>query len=285
MKHYVYKIIDTQTKEFYIGSRSCKCEIKDDLYMGSYITWKPLDNSRLIKEVIRDDFDSRELAIEYEILLIKDNINNDLNRNYHIPGVGFHSVGCITVYDGNGNTFNVEKTDERYISGELKPIWYGKTHTDDTKRKMSEAKKGKPTWNKGKKVTSIETIQRIRTAALNRAPASEETRKKLSIALKGKLVGAKNPMYGMFGDKNPNYGNKWTEEQRKRQSDMFMGMVRCKTTEILQYDLDGNFIREWKTVKLACDELNLRASGISSVLTGRYKHSGGYMWKYKNDDK
>ena len=48
MKHYVYKLEDKKTKEFYFGSRSCKCEIINDKYMGSPKTWKP-NKDKLVK--------------------------------------------------------------------------------------------------------------------------------------------------------------------------------------------------------------------------------------------
>lgn len=33
--HYNYKITNIKTKEFYVGVRSCDCEIEKDPYMGS----------------------------------------------------------------------------------------------------------------------------------------------------------------------------------------------------------------------------------------------------------
>ena len=48
-----------------------------------------------------------------------ENISNPLNRNYHIPNIGYHTVGMVTVRDKDGNTFNVNKFDERLLSGEL----------------------------------------------------------------------------------------------------------------------------------------------------------------------
>jgi hypothetical protein len=89
MKHYVYKIIELTTGEFYIGSRTCNCNIEDDVYMGSMKTWKP-NKLNLVKYIIKDDFINRELATIYERDLIIKKINNPLNRNYNIPNTGFH---------------------------------------------------------------------------------------------------------------------------------------------------------------------------------------------------
>ena len=65
-------------------------------------------------------------------------------------------------------------------AGEDNPM-YRKHHTDEARRKMSEAKKGKTTWNKGKKL-SAEHKKKIGEAHKN---MSEETRNKLSAAVKG----------------------------------------------------------------------------------------------------
>ncbi len=39
MNHYNYKITNSQTGEFYVGVRSCKCSIEDDPYMESSSVW------------------------------------------------------------------------------------------------------------------------------------------------------------------------------------------------------------------------------------------------------
>lgn len=247
MKHYVYKITDIQTGQFYFGSRSHK-EPENDDYVGSMKTWIPENENRLIKEIIKDDFQTREDAIEFESKIIQKHIDDTLNENYHIPNKGFHTFG------------------NKQIA-----------------KKISNANKGKTPWNFGKKnVYSKEALMRMSNAAKGRV-FDVEVRDKISKANKGKLSGDRNPMYGMCGDKNPNYGNNWTDDMKEKLSKKFKGKVRRNPIPVLQYDLNGSFIREWKTIKSACDELNIRASGISSVLTGRYSHSGGYIWKYKNN--
>jgi group I intron endonuclease len=63
----------------------------------------------------------------------------------------------------------------------------GQIFSDDTKAKISAAKKGKPTWNKGKKyphkghIPSEETREKLRQAGTGRTH-SEETKKKMSEA-------------------------------------------------------------------------------------------------------
>lgn len=92
MKHYVYRIEDKNTGEFYYGSRTFDGNIKNDTYMGSMVTWNP-NKDDLIKIIINDDFSTRKDANEYEIKLITENIDNKLNRNYNIPPVRFCTQG------------------------------------------------------------------------------------------------------------------------------------------------------------------------------------------------
>jgi hypothetical protein len=64
--------------------------------------------------------------------------------------------------------------------------------------------------------------------------------------------------------------NKNTQERNKRFS---------KT--ILQFTLDGNFIREWDSVSMASKRLKINISGISNAINFKNKTAGGYLWKTK----
>lgn len=50
---------------------------------------------------------------------------------------------------------------------------------------------------------------------------------------------------------------------------------------IYQYDLEGNFIREWRSTAEAARDLKINGTGITGVLRGEHKFSKGYMWLYK----
>ncbi len=124
MYHYVYRVEHIETKEFYIGSRSSKKHPSLDSYLGSMKTWKP-DKTKLKKIILKDDFKTRDLAIIFESDEIKKEINDNLNRNYHIPNVGFCLSGRVTVKDIEGKCFTVAVDDPRYLSGELLHITKG----------------------------------------------------------------------------------------------------------------------------------------------------------------
>ncbi len=137
MYHYVYRVEDTGTGEYYIGSRSSKFHPSIDSYLGSMKTWKP-DKLKLRKIIIKDDFVTREEAIKFESEEIKKNIENILNRNYNIPDSKFFTTGFVTVRDENGKCFNISIDDERYINGKLKHNRDGMKNKFPTRKRSDE---------------------------------------------------------------------------------------------------------------------------------------------------
>jgi len=126
-------------------------------------------------------------------------------------------------------------------------IWIGKTHTDESKRKMSESAKGKN--------------------------VSEITRKKMS---------------------ESRLGVKFSEEQRKNMSEsakgdnnnykrylLRTGLPHAKSKPVLQFSLDNEFIKEWTNALIASKELELSYKAINNCLRKGYKKSQGFIWKYK----
>lgn len=58
---------------------------------------------------------------------------------------------------------------------------------------------------------------------------------------------------------------------------------RKNTVQILQYDLAGNFIKLWNSLKEASEYLGIKINSISECLRGKSKTSGGFIWKYYYD--
>ncbi len=50
---------------------------------------------------------------------------------------------------------------------------------------------------------------------------------------------------------------------------------------ILQFDLKGNFIREWNSIIEAERVLKIFQTNIIKCCKGKYKSCGGFIWKYK----
>ena len=54
-----------------------------------------------------------------------------------------------------------------------------------------------------------------------------------------------------------------------------------KSKPVLQYDKNGNFIKEWFGIKNAGENLKIASSDIGECCIGKRKTAGGYAWKFK----
>ena len=57
--------------------------------------------------------------------------------------------------------------------------------------------------------------------------------------------------------------------------------IKNKYKSINQYDMQGNFIKDWESMKQIVKELNYSQSGISNCCRGIYKQANNYIWKFK----
>ena len=78
---------------------------------------------------------------------VKDNDGNtfsiSVDDTRYLSGELKHiTKNTISIKDKDGNCFRVDKDDSRYLSGELVGIWKNKTHSDDSKLKIKQSKKG-----------------------------------------------------------------------------------------------------------------------------------------------
>lgn len=59
------------------------------------------------------------------------------------------------------------------------------------------------------------------------------------------------------------------------------GKSHVRSKSIIQYDMDGNFIKEWDSINLASIGLGLNISGISLCCNNIRNKRGGFIWKFK----
>ena len=157
----------------------------------------------------------------------------------------------------------------------------GSKHTEETKKKISEANKGKNNPNYGKHLTE-DTKEKISKAKKGK-PLSEEHKQKLSEVKKGKNIGkplneeAKNKL------SESHKGQKPTKEAKKKMSEAKKGKKTGKdhprARKVYCVELDMTF----DTVTEASKYVGCRQGNLSSCLTGRYKTCGGYHWYYAED--
>ena len=81
-----------------------------------------------------------------------------------------------------------------------------------------------------------------------------------------------------------NVGNRKprTEEQKNKIRNSLKG-VKVNRSEILQYDLDMNFIKEWKSLReIERNDLTLSRSQIAKCCKGIKNAYSGFIWRYKD---
>lgn len=88
--------------------------------------------------------------------------------------ISIANTGLVSVKDADGNFLRVNKSDQRYIDGELVHVWVGEKHSKETKKKMSE-------W-----VRSPELKRKISISA--KIPCTQEKKRKISKSLKGRKI-------------------------------------------------------------------------------------------------
>jgi hypothetical protein len=54
------------------------------------------------------------------------------------------------------------------------------------------------------------------------------------------------------------------------------------TGSIIQYDMNGNFINEFRSARSAGSTLNIPHGNIIQCLHDKRKSAGGFLWKYKD---
>ena len=128
-----------------------------------------------------------------------------------------------------------------------------------TKQKMSEGKKGTKGYPKGVK----------RPLSFGENLKSEERNKKIGEGNKGK----KKPQTGIKLQGIPK-----TEQHKQNISISSKGKTR-NNKAIHQYDLEGNFIKEWISRTEAKKWLG--PGDIAGCFSGRQKQAGGFIWVKK----
>ena len=213
----IYKITNTVNGKSYIGQtrhNAEKTRIRDHLAGNGSVLIK-----KAIEKYGKD-------AFTYEIL--HDGIIPEFLDNLEIEVIAkFNTLSPhgynLTTGGGGGSPCEESR---RKISAANKghPTWMkGKKHTDESRRKISAANKGKTPWNKGKKVSNPYWLGRKHT---------DESRHKMSESCKGRIPWNKGKKglqtawnKGKKGS-TPNWlGRKHTDESRHKMSESTKGQT------------------------------------------------------------
>ena len=132
--------------------------------------------------------------------------------------------------------------------------------SEEIKQKISKSKTGTSGWKKGK----------TRGKEFGEKISSHPYRnKKIGEGNKGK----KKPQVGVKLQGIPK-----TDQHKQNISNSSRGKIR-NNKHILQYDMEGNFIKEWISRTEAKKWLG--SGDIAGCLSGKQKQAGGFIWKYK----
>jgi len=151
------------------------------------------------------------------------------------------------------------------------PLYYNKTNRSRGWTTVNEQQREKLRQSHlGKKQSLISTIKK-REKMTGKPKHTEESKR---------LIGEKN------SHPNPEVSNKL--KGRSKTKEHIENIKKSKKNQrnwrpykvILQYDLKGNFIKEWISLK----EIQQSHKGdIRSCCYGKQKTAGGYIWKYKEN--
>lgn len=254
----IYKTTNLINNKIYIGQD--KNNNPNYLGSGDLIkhSIKKYGKENFIKETLISCSDLDELNIMERHFI---NLFNSTDKS-----IGYN----ISVGGTNGVMLNRKHSNETKEKMRLSSI--GKKKSESHCINIGLSKKGRIISLEERKKRSDSNPYKGKT----KGPLSEETRIKISesrIGKKPSLETRKKMSESHMGEKNSFYGKKHKEEY-----------LLTRRKPIIQMDINGNFIKEFKSIKEAVDELKLHYSGISYVLSGKYKTCGGFKFKLKNNE-
>ena len=234
-------------------------------------------------------------AFGFEILKECNDDELDYWEKYYIKELNTKAPYGYNLTDGGDGCKGYHHTEEakKKMSEKRKGEnngFYGKHHLEETKEKNRQAHLGK----KHSKEAIRKTTEKNK--GKKRPPRSEEWKNKLSETLKGRTPWnkGKTNIYSeeskrkmsesQKGEKHWNYGKHLSEEWKIKIGEANKGKykgvynTKCSKT-VFQYDLDGNFIKEWQSVAEAQRQLNI--NHISMCCLNKRKTCGGFIWRYK----
>ena len=153
--------------------------------------------------------------------------------------------------------------------------------SEETCRKLSEGKKGikhsKPHSNKGVPKPNFmteEIKEKIKLANQKpKPPRNKEHNEKIGLSHLGKPKGHK-------GRISPMKGKTQSFESREKAR---LNNLGKNNKVVLQFDVGGNFIKEWESQTIAAQSLGKKTgAAIGQCAKGKYNVIYGYKWKYKN---
>lgn len=74
----------------------------------------------------------------------------------------------------------------------------------------------------------------------------------------------------------------WQENYDKSRDDLLTGKLITKQNKpVMQYDIDGNYINQYPSIKNASRSTGINKKGIGDTCKNIQKTSGGYVWVFR----
>ena len=207
-------------------------------------------------------------SMEYAVVLMSNMVNCKTNREDTAiaKAVAFALSKVdkmrIPVSEETRRKISEAKTGKHHSEETKKKIaeaMTGIVFTEEHRKKISEAKSGEKAYWYGKHHTE-ETKKKMSESRTERV-LTEEYKKKLSES--------------MTGEKNPMFGKHHTEESKNRIRE------NSPSKQTIQFSKDGKFIAEYPSAMEAERKTGCNQSNIIKCCKGKLKSTGGFIWKYK----
>ena len=261
----IYKITNTITNKFYIGSsininrrftdhkKQLRCNKHKNQHLQN--AWNEHGEDNFKFEIIELSNDDNLIKLEQDYL---DNLmpwNNEIGYN---------------IVKTAGNTF-------------------GYKYNEDSKVKISKSKINQNKINEyivsTKKITSQyqEFTKDLSKKDIDiKNPFYNKTHTDLSKSkMRNSKLGNKNPHFG----KGPMLGRKATDEHKAKIGNSNSGKNNKKSKPVLQLNLAGETIMEWDSAGIAARHLKLSVGNIWMCCNGKARTAYGFIWQYKNNIK
>ena len=157
----------------------------------------------------------------------------------------------------------------------------GKNLSEETKRKMSEARLGEKNYMYGRN-HSEEIKQKISEAHIGKN-LSDEHKKKLGKARMGKTHTEETKQRmreARLGEKHPMYGKIHTDGTKQKMSEAHLSEKNHMSKRVYQYSLDGAFVDSFGSCGEAERHLQKSRSSIDACARGKRKTVYGFKWSY-----
>ena len=247
-KFCVYKHIFPNGK-VYIGITSQKPEHRlknGKKYAYNHLIGRAIDKYgwENVEHIIIDSGLKETDAKKMEIDLISSSQAQDRRFGYNLTAGGDGMTGFITY----------ESTKKK-----LSTINTGKKHTNESRKMMSESRKGENAYWYGKRLP-------------------EDMREKISQAKKGKRVGSDSYWYGKT---MPQSARRKMSENHYDAS----GENNPRARRVEKIMPDGTVFSQYKTIKQAAEDNQCDVSTVRRRCNGVFNDRHGYIWRYADREE